>query len=166
MKRFLHTIDQISVWSGKIFSFLILITALLIGFNILMRIFGNPQLWVFDVTLFAAGTVYVVAGAYTLYLGSHVRMDLIFERLSPRTQALLDLITLPGVVVFCGIFLWIGAVRGWESFLIGETFYTAFQPIIWPLKWMIPLGGLLILLQTLAKSIRDFHMVVSGKRLD
>ena len=166
MKRFLHTIDQISLWSGKIFSVLILFTALLIGFNIFMRIFGNPQIWVFDITTFTAGSVYVVAGAYTLYLGSHVRMDILFSLLYPRKQALLDLITLPGVVVFCGAFLWLGGIRGWNSFLIGETLCTAFQPIIWPFILMIPLGGLLILLQTLAKSIRDFHMAVSGEKLD
>lgn len=166
MKRFLHTIDQISLWSGKIFSFLLLVTMLIIGFNIFMRIFGNPQIWVFDITLFTAGTVYVIGGAYTHLKDRHVRMDVLFVHLSPRTQSLLDLLTLPGFIIFCGILLWIGGIRGWESFLINETLFTGFRPIVWPFRLMIPLGGFLILLQGLAKAIRDFHMVVKGERLD
>ena len=57
MKRFLHTIDQISEWSGKTFSWLLIATMLIIGFEIFMRIFNNPQIWVFDFTLFTAGVV-------------------------------------------------------------------------------------------------------------
>jgi len=166
MKRFVHTIDQISEWSGKIFSYFLLITMLIIGFEVVMRIFDKPQIWVFDVTLYTAGVVYVVGGAYTHLKDRHVRMDVLFVRLSPRMQSLLDLLTLPGFVIFCGILLWIGAIRGWESFLMNEKLYTGFMPIVWPVRLMIPVGGLLILLQGLAKAIRDFHMVVKGKRLD
>ena len=166
MKRFLHIIDLISDWSGKIFSYLLLATMLIIGFNIVMRLFDNPQIWVFDVTLMTAGAVYVVGGAYTHLKNRHVRMDVLFSRLSPRKQALLDIITIPGFVVFCGILLWQGGVRGWESFLMNETLYTGFRPIVWPIRLMIPLGGLLILLQGMAKFIRDLHMVVRGERLD
>lgn len=166
MKRFLHTIDQISEWSGKIFSYLLLVTMLIIGFEVIMRMFDKPQIWVFDITLYTAGIVYVVGGAYTHLKNRHVRMDVLFDRLSPRTQSLLDLITLPGFVIFCGVLLWLGAIRGWESFLMNEKLYTSLMPIVWPVRLMIPVGGLLILLQGLAKAIRDFHMVVKGERLD
>jgi len=166
MKRFLHTIDGISEWSGKIFSWLLVVTALIIGFEVVMRISGRAQIWVFDVTLFCAGSVYVLGGAYTLLRNRHVKMDILYVRLSPRTQALLDLLTLPGFVVFCGILLWLGGVRGWESFLRREVFFSAFEPPVWPVMLTIPLGGLLILLQGLAKAIRDFHMVVRGEKLD
>ncbi len=166
MRRLLFTTDLISEWSGKIISYLLLATMLIIGYNVLMRVVWHPQVWAFDVTLFCAGTTYVVGGAYTLLKNRHVKMDVLYTRLSPRTQAILDLITVPGFVIFCGILLWQGAIRGWESFLMKETYYSAFQPIIWPFRWMIPLGGLLILLQGLAKFIRDFHMARTGKRLD
>ncbi len=166
MKRFLHVIDGISDWSGKIVSFFLLITMLIIGFEVIMRMFDKPQIWVFDVTLYTAGVAYVVGGAYAHLKNRHVRMDVLFDRLSPRTQSLLDLLTLPGFVVFCGILLWIGGVRGWESFLMNEKLYTGFMPIVWPVRMMIPVGGFLILLQGLAKAIRDFHMVVKGEPLD
>jgi len=166
MNRFLHTIDWISLWSGRVFSYLLLATMLVIGFEVFMRLFDKPQLWAFDVTLFCAGTTYVVGGAYTLLHNRHVKMDVLYARLSPRTQSILDCVTLPGFVVFCGILLWLGAVRGWESVLAREAFFSAFEPPVWPFKLMIPLGGFLILLQGLAKAIRDFHMITRGKSLD
>ena len=132
MKRFIHTIDQISEWSGKIFAFSLLITMLIIGFEVIMRIFDSPQIWVFDITLYTAGIAYVVGGAYTHLKNRHVRMDVLFDRLSPRTQSLLDLITLPGFVIFCGILLWQGAIRGWESWLINEKLFKGLRPIVWP----------------------------------
>jgi TRAP-type mannitol/chloroaromatic compound transport system permease small subunit len=166
MKRFLHIIDQISDWSGRVISYCLLVAMLIIGFNVMMRVFDNPQIWAFDITLYFAGVTYVIGGAYTLLKNRHVKMDVLYTRLSLRTQAILDLITVPGFVIFCGILLWQGSVRGWESFLMKETLYTGFRPIVWPVRWMIPIGGFLILLQGLAKFIRDFHMVVRGERLD
>ena len=166
MRRFVHIIDQISEWSGKAFSWFILVTMLIIGFEIFMRILGHSQIWVYDITLYTAGVVYVVGGAYTLLKDRHVKMDILYVRFSPRVQSLLDLITLPGFVVFCGILLWQGGIRGWESFQLNEKLFTGFRPIFWPVRLMIPVGGLLILLQGLAKAVRDFHMVARGERLD
>jgi len=165
MRRLLHTIDRISDWSGKLVSYLLFVTMVVIGFELFMRIFERPQIWVFDISLFTAGTVYVVGGAYALLEDRHVKMDILYVRLSARTRALLDLVTLPCFVLFCGVILWMGAVRGWESFLLNERLWTAFHPIVWPFRLMIPLGALLLLLQGLSKAVRDFHVVVTGETL-
>jgi len=165
MKRILHTIDKISEWSGKIFGWLLLVTMVIISFEIFMRLFGSSQVWVFDITLFTAGIVYVMGGAFALLHKKHVRMDILYARWSDRAKALADLITLPGFLVFVGILVWQGGVRGWESFLAKETIFTAFQPPIWPVRLMIPLGASLLLLQGLANAVRDFYLVVKGKEL-
>jgi TRAP-type mannitol/chloroaromatic compound transport system permease small subunit len=166
MRPFLRTIDRISEWSGKTFSWLLLAVMLIIGFEIFMRIFDNPQIWVFDVTLFLAGAVYVVGGAYTLLKNRHVKMDVLYVRLSPRMQSLFDLITIPGFIIFCGVLLYQGGIRAWESFLINEKLFTGFRPIVWPVRCMIPLGGQLLLLQGRAKFVRDFYMVIKGVPLE
>jgi len=166
MKRALHTIDRISEWSGKIFGWLLVVTMIIISFEIFMRLFGSSQIWVFDITLFTAGVVYVMGGAFALLHNKHVKMDILYVRWSDRAKALADLITLPGFLVFCGILLWQGGVRGWESFQEKEIIFTAFQPPIWPVRLMIPVGALLILLQGLAKAVRDFYLVVRGEKLE
>ena len=162
MRRVLNTIDRISEWSGKIVAWLIFATMAIIGFEIFMRLFGKPQIWVFDISLFTAGVAYVMGGAYTMFRNRHVKMDVIYSRCSQRTQAILDIITFPGFLLFCGILLWAGGIRAWESFVQQERLITAFMPIIWPVRWMIPLGGLLIILQGSAKLSRDIYMAVKG----
>jgi TRAP-type mannitol/chloroaromatic compound transport system permease small subunit len=131
-----------------------------------MRIFGSSQVWVFDITLFTAGVVYVMAGAYTLLRNTHVRMDILYVRFSPRVKSLLDLITLPGFIIFVGVLVWQGSVRAWESTLMRETIFTAFQPPVWPVRWTIPIGAFLLMMQGMAKAIRDVHLVVTGRRLE
>lgn len=165
MKRLLHTIDRVSEWSGKIFSWLLVVTMLIIAFEIFMRIFGSSQVWVFDITLFTAGVVYLMGGALTLLRNHHVRMDILYARLSPRVQSLLDLITLPGFIVFVGVLIWQGGVRAWESTLMRETIFTAFQPPVWPVRWAIPIGAGLLMMQGLAEAVRDLYMVVRGEKL-
>lgn len=166
MKRFLHTIDRVSEWSGKIFSWLLVVTMLIIAFEIFMRIFGSSQTWVFDITLFTAGVVYLMGGALTLLHNRHVRMDILYTRFSPRVQSLLDLITLPGFLVFVGVLLWQGSVRAWESFQMKETIFTAFHPPVWPVRWSIPIGAFLIFMQGMAKAVRDIYMVAKGEKLE
>ena len=131
-----------------------------------MRVIRYPQWWVFDVTLFAAGTTYVVGGAYTMLKNTHVKMDVLYIRLTPRKQSFLDVLTFSGFAIFCGALVWLGGERALEATIAGETFFSAWNPPLWPVLWTIPIGGLLILLQGLAKFIRDFHMVIKGERLD
>jgi len=64
---------------------------------------------------------------------------------------------------FCGLLLWKGGEMAWDSFKVLETEPTAFAPPVYPIKMMIPLGALIILLQGLAKFIRDFNLAISGK---
>lgn len=168
MRRFVRSIDGVSIWSGRAFSYLFLVAMFIIVYDVVARgILNIPNVWAFDAALFCCGTVWIVGGAYVHYRGRHVRIDVFFSRFSPRTQAFLDLIfSLPSLAVFCGVLIWVGGYRAWESLLINETLGSTWDPIVWPFRWMIPLGGLLILLQGLAKAVRDMYMVIKGERLD
>ena len=101
-----------------------------------------------------------------MWRGTHVRMDILYTRFSPRIKALFDLITLPGFIVFVGILVWQGGVRAWESFLVRETIFTAFQPPVWPVRWTIPIGALLLFMQGMAKAVRDVYMLAKGVKLE
>ncbi|MBA7529817.1 hypothetical protein ES705_22016 [subsurface metagenome] len=156
MKRLLHIIDRISIWSGGALSFLIAVAMFIVIYEILVRaIFCKPTLWAFDSTIYCCGTVYIVGGAYTLYKNAHVKMDLVTCRLSQRIRSILDLISFPFFVIFCGVILWKGWQLGLNSFMIKETLGTAWNVPLYPLKLVVAFGGLLILLQGLVKFVRD-----------
>ncbi|MGH7479514.1 MAG: TRAP transporter small permease subunit, partial [Candidatus Methylomirabilales bacterium] len=91
-KRLLRAIDRLSYWSGKVFAWLIVALTLVICVEVFKRyILNAPTAWIFDLNNMLYGTLFMMTGAYALAQGAHVRADFVYGRLSPRTQAALDL---------------------------------------------------------------------------
>ena len=94
MKKILSVIDAISIWSGKVAGWLILLVVGFIIYEILMRyVFHLPTLWVSESMVFGSGLTYVLGAAWALQDNRHVKIDLIYGRLTPRQRAVMDSIT-------------------------------------------------------------------------
>ncbi|MCL0065390.1 TRAP transporter small permease subunit [Dehalococcoidia bacterium] len=166
MNRFLSIIDNISQWTGKGISVLLILTVLVIGHEVVMRRgFGAPTLWGFETMVYLCGILYVIGGAYTLYRRKHVIKEIIYGRFSPRGKAIADIITFPFFVLFLGMLLWAGWVRFWGAWTIRETAGTLWDPPLYPILATIPLGALLLLLQGLADFIRNLHHAFTGREI-
>jgi len=164
MKTFLSFIDSVSDWSGKVFSLLWLLVVILIVLEVTLRYgFGAPTMWGHELVMFLCGAVYMVGGANALYHRRHVNVDVVYNYFSSRTRAILDLVTSSFFFLFIGILLWSGALRFWDAVVLMETSGSVWNPPVYPVLLMIPLGAFLMLLQGLAKFIRDLTMAISGK---
>jgi TRAP-type mannitol/chloroaromatic compound transport system permease small subunit len=156
-QRFIRVIDDISYWSGKTFAWLIVAATLVISVEVFKRyILNAPTAWIFDLNNMLYGTLFMMCGAYTLAQGGHVRADFVYGRLSPRTQATLDL-TLYFLFFVPGILALIYAGYGYaaESWRIGEhSTVTAEGPPIYQFKSVIPIAGALVMVQGLAEIVR------------
>jgi TRAP-type mannitol/chloroaromatic compound transport system permease small subunit len=92
MQKLLLTIDRISTFVGQTFSWLIVSLTFMITWEVVSRYaFDNPHPWAFDVMIMMYGSVFMMAGAYTLSKNGHVRGDVLYGFFSPRVQASLDL---------------------------------------------------------------------------
>src|SRR5919205_1286569 len=92
VQRLLHTIDGISTWVGKAFAWLIIVLMLVVCVEVFKRyILNAPTAWIFDVENIIYGTLFMMCGAYTLSQDGHVRGDLHYSSIKPRTQAALEL---------------------------------------------------------------------------
>jgi TRAP-type mannitol/chloroaromatic compound transport system permease small subunit len=105
MDRIIKVIDQISIWSGKAVSWLIIPMAGVLVWEVFIRYVYRPTLWAIDISTICYGTHYWLAGAFTLYMGKHIRTDFLYQNWSPRTQCWVDLfcyifLFLPGIVMF------------------------------------------------------------------
>src|SRR5690349_4590904 len=104
LQRFLLFIDNISTWSGKATSWIILILTGAVCIEVLKRYALNaPTAWAFDLDYMLYGTMFMLCGAYTLAQDAHVRGDFLYSSFKPRTQATLDLVLyimffIPGVI--------------------------------------------------------------------
>ena len=106
MNRFLLWIDTLSMWVGKAFAWLILVLTLGVSYEVFVRyVLGAPTTWAFDFSYINYGALFLMAGAYTLSRGGHVRADVLYRFWKPRTQASMDLVLyiiffLPAVLAF------------------------------------------------------------------
>lgn len=87
MKNFLFFIDSLSLWTGKAFAWLILVLTLGVSYEVFVRyVLGAPTTWAFDFSYITYGALFLMAGAYTLSRNGHVRADVIYRFLQPRTR--------------------------------------------------------------------------------
>src|SRR3954466_689145 len=106
MQKTLLFIDKVSTFVGHAFSWLIVGLTLLISWEVFSRYaLDHPHAWAFDVMIMLYGTLFMMAGAYTLSKNGHVRGDVLYGFFPPRLQAALDLALyllffIPGVVAF------------------------------------------------------------------
>jgi len=152
-----RAIDRVSYWSGKAFAWLIVALTLVVCIEVFKRyILNAPTAWIFDLNNFLYGTLFMMTGAYTLAQGAHVRADFVYGRLSPRTQAALDLALyflffVPGILAL----IYAGYGYAADSWRIGEhSTVTAEGPPIYHFKSVIPIAGALVMLQGLAEIVR------------
>lgn len=157
MQKLLLTVDKLSTFVGQMFSWLIITLTLLISWEVFSRyVIERPHAWAFDVMIMMYGTLFMMAGAYTLSKNGHVRGDVLYGFFPPRLQAGLDLILyiaffVPGVIAL----VWAGYRYAGESWAINEhSNITADGPPIYPFKTVIPIAGAALLLQGIVEIIR------------
>lgn len=153
-------IDALSDRVGKGVSYLLLITMAATAIEVVARYgFGNPTSWAFEIETFTCGILYVLVGAYVQRHRAHVGVDLVYQLLSRRAQRLLRLgVNFPLGLVFAAALTYMGATTAWTSVQLLERTYTAWAPPVWPVKLMLPVGGLLLVLQLISDFLRDLFL--------
>lgn len=157
MNRLLFLIDEISTWVGKTFAWCILLLTLAMAYEVFNRyVLDAPTEWAFDASYMLYGMLFMMAGAYTLARNGHVRGDFLYRTWSPRRQAAMDLALyllffFPGIIAF--IYAGIGFAR--MSWLMNEhSAASPNGPPVYHFKTLIPITGVLMLLQGLAETAR------------
>lgn len=165
MQKILLGVDKLSTLLGKVFAWSIVILTLSISYEVFSRyVLNAPHAWMFDFQIMMYGTLFMMAGAYTLSKNGHVRGDVLYGFFEPRTQAWLDLILyfvffLPGVVALT----WAGWNYAAESIAIREQTFSAVPLPLYPFKAIIPFAGGLLLLQGLVEIVRCVMCIQAGE---
>jgi TRAP-type mannitol/chloroaromatic compound transport system permease small subunit len=157
LRLYIYIADQISTWLGKAFAWCIVILTASVSVEVFMRyVFNAPTLWAFDFTIQMYGAMFMMAGAYALATQSHVKADMLYRYLSVRKQATIDLI-LYFIFFFpaCSAFTYQGYHYASKAWLINETSWSSPAQIqIYMFKTLIPMGGLLLIIQGIAEVFR------------
>jgi TRAP-type mannitol/chloroaromatic compound transport system permease small subunit len=164
IKAILAGIDRFNEWTAKATSWLIGIIIVATTYEVIMRYaFQNPTTWSFELNYLVFGAYFMLIGAYTHARKGHVSVDIIYGRLSLRGKALADLITFPVFLLFVGVMFYKGLGFARDAWAFRETLSSAWAPPVYPFKTIIPISAFLLLLQGLAKFIRDLHALITGR---
>lgn len=159
--------SNISEWSGRGVSIVLFLLVGVLVYEVIMRyVFNSPTIWAHELSLFLFGTIGMVGGAYVLLHKAHVNLDILYSRVSPRKRAVLDLITAPLFFFIIILMIWAGGGFALRSWKILEPSSTVWAPPVYPFKTIVPVAAFLLLLQGVAKFIRDHYFATHGRELE
>ena len=185
VKLYVRGVEAVNYRVGRLTMYLIFVMIGILMWSSVSKVFFLPSLWTLETAQFAMVAYYILGGAYSIQLGSNVRMDLIYGGWTPRTKAAVDAVSVFFLIFFLVVLLTggigstayslgyygsepftffkdlgLGFVTGGidgASEIIGrmERSSTAWRPLIWPVKAIMCLGIFLMLLQATAEFLRD-----------
>ena len=166
--RIIRTIDRITEWTGFAFALLIVPLVLANAIEVFSRyVLGTPTSWALDLTIMSYGALFMLGSAYALLKGAHVRTDMFWERFSNRKKGVIDCFAyvvffLPSMAILFYLSL-DDLIYAWS---IGErSNLTPWQPVIWPLRGVVPLTALLLFLQGISEFLKAFWAARTGELL-
>jgi TRAP-type mannitol/chloroaromatic compound transport system permease small subunit len=159
-------IDRLNGAIGRAAAWLALFVVLVQFAVVLLRyVFGMGSIWLQESIIYAHAAMFMLAAAWVLQVGAHVRVDIFYADAPPRRKALIDLLgTFLLLIPFAALLIWFSVPYGARSFAILERSREASGlPIVYLLKSLIPLFAFLLALQGLAQAIRAAN-ILAGER--
>jgi len=165
MQKLLLAVDRVSTWLGQAFAWMIILLTGMISWEVYSRYALNaPHDWALNLQIMMYGTLFMMAGAYTLSKNGHVRGDVLYGFFRPRTQATIDLVLyivffLPGIVALT----YAGWIYANEALAIREKTFSATPLPLYPFKFIIPFAGAMLLLQGIVEIVRCIRCLQEGE---
>lgn len=164
MESLQRVVNGISDWSGKVTSYLVWIGAIMLSWEVVSRYFFNaPTVWAHGYTQRIFGVYFIMIGAFTLLKDGHVRVDLITQRFSFRTKIGFDILNYVILLIWCAVLL----KEGWLFFLssldLKEVDEMVLAHPVYPFKFILIVGVVLIALQGTSFLISSFIALIRGE---
>lgn len=150
-------IDRVNTAVGRAVAWLALVVVLLEFALVVARyVFALGSIWATETVIYAHATLFMLAAAWTLKAGGHVRVDVFYAEASPRKKAIVDLVgSLLLLLPFAVVLIWLSvpyAARSWA--ILEGSQESSGLPLVYVLKTLIPLFAALMALQGVAQAIR------------
>lgn len=153
---FVRYVDAMNYRIGRVAMYLLFVMGAILLYSTLSRvIFGVPVNWVLEMSQFLLSAYYLVGGAYALQMDQHVRMDLFYGRLDARRRAITDAFTIFFVIFYLVVLFGGGLSSTNYAIQYSQKNYSAWSPVLWPIKVVMTAGVFLMLLQCISTFIKD-----------
>lgn len=166
MRLFVRAVEGLNGVVGRVVAVGLLGLIGLVVWEVFLRyVLNQPTTWGMELVSYLFAGYVLLGGGYTLLHRDHVAMDIVYASLSTRWQASLDVFTAAFVLIYCYVLMqqtWIMASEALER---GQTANSDWGPPLFPVYVCMPIGAALLLLQAVAKLLRDLHFAITGRTL-
>lgn len=167
MRKFFKTVNGISEWSGKIVSYLVYVGIIVLAIEVFARYFFNaPTVWAHGYSQRIFGSYFILVGAYTLLKGGHVRVDVLYNRFGLKGRAFLDMINYAALLLWSSVLI----LEGWtffaQSYKLREVDEMVLAHPVYPFKFLLLVGSILITLHGVALFIISLQTFVKGEKYE
>ncbi len=160
MLKLARGITQLNLWTGKVCAWLIVPMFFALITDVVMRyVVGSVTIWTAELAQLIFGVYSVIAGGYLLVERAHVNVDILYGNWSKEKKARVDLATSFLFVFFMLVLIYQSGDMAWESFAKRETSYSIWDPYIWPVKFAVPIAGILLFLQGIVRMVSDWRVI-------
>ena len=167
VRSVVRTIDLASKWSGALFAPIALLYMLIIVYEVLMRyLFERPTNWAHELSTFLFGAQFMLGGAFCLWRGSMVNVEILSVHFPFRLRAAIDAVLMLLPIGICALLFWFGGQMFLSSLAQLERTNTVWAPPLYPLRGMIPVAALLMLSQVVAQLLRRIYALSTGRPLE
>ena len=162
--RLTDAIDAVSRKTGEFVAYWSLIAVFFYYYEVMARyVLNSPTNWVHESMFLMFGMQYMLSGAYAYLDDAHVRVDVVYVRLSDRGKAFADIASSVFFFIFVITMLWTGTRFALDAIEVQEVSFTEWGVQYWPVKLAIPVGAALIALQGLSRLVKDILLVTGRK---
>ena len=155
IKAYVRRVDAVNRRVGRFAMYLVFAMAAILLWSSISKTFFLPSLWTLELAQFTMVAYYLLGGPYSMQLGNHVRMDLVYGAWSPRTRAWVDSFTIVFLLVYLVLLLYGGLSSTQYALEYGERSYSSWRPYMAPIKIVACIGIVLMLLQAIAVLFKD-----------
>lgn len=159
---FVRFVDAVNFRIGRVAMYLIFVMMAILLWSSFSKAFLLPSLWTLEMAQFSLVAYYMLGGAYSLQMASHVRMDLMYASWSDRGQAWADAFTVFALIFYLCVLLYGGFLSAGYALEYGERSPTAWRPYMAPIKIIMCIGILMMLMQAIAAFLKDIAKLRGG----
>lgn len=159
-------VDRVSKWTAAVGVWMTPALALTVFYDVVMRyLFRAPTFWAYETSWMLYSGGFLLGLGYALREGSHVRVDLIITRFSPKRRLTMEMLFLLLMLIFSIVITWHGTIYAIDSWkLLEGSHLTIWAPPVYPVKTLIPVCFFVLSLQTIVEFMRKLQAFQKVKR--
>ncbi len=159
--RFNRWISRLNGFAGEFVAYWSVIAVFVYYYEVIARyVFNSPTNWAHEAMFLMFGMQYLIAGGFCLRESAHVRVDVIYVHIPKRMKAILDVVTSTFFFLFVVTLLVTGWIFFHDAFSIKEVSFTEWGIQYWPIKFALPLGAALLMVQGAAQLLKDITVAL------